>query len=193
MGESPEESVLLARAREGDTAAFDELITRYRERIHMHTCQIVRNAEDALDLTQETFIRAWRSLPRFDVRTSFSSWLYRIATNASIDLCRRRQIRRQTGLETGPLKIDAASRTTPAAGEAPGAGLDREEIRQRVEEAFSSLSPEHRAVIVLKEIEDLSYEEIAQRVGCSRGTVMSRLFYARKKLQALLRDLHEEL
>lgn len=91
------------------------------------------------------------------------------------------------------MKIDPASRTTPAAADPPGEGADRAEIRRRIEEAFAQLSPEHRAVIVLKEIDDLSYEEIARRVGCSLGTVMSRLFYARKKLQTLLEDLHEEL
>jgi RNA polymerase sigma-70 factor, ECF subfamily len=193
MGDDPEEVILLARARDGDTVAFDSLITRHRERIYVHTFQIVRNEEDALDLTQETFIRAWRSLAGFDGTATLSSWLHRIATNASIDLCRRRRIRPQIEIESGSMNIDPASRTTPSKPEAPGSGLDRIEIKRRIEEAFSTLSPEHRAVIVLREIEDLSYEEIATHLGCSLGTVMSRLFYARKKLQTLLRDLHEEL
>jgi RNA polymerase sigma-70 factor, ECF subfamily len=193
MGDDPEEAKLLVRARDGDTLAFDNLITLHRERIYMHTFQIVRDEEDALDLTQETFIRAWRSLAGFDGTATLSSWLHRIATNAAIDLCRRRRIRPQTEIGPGSMKIDPASRTTPSKPEAPGASIDRAVIRRRVEEAFSALSPEHRAVIVLKEIEDLSYEEIARHLGCSLGTVMSRLFYARKKLQTLLRDLHEEL
>ena len=190
MGDNPEEARLLVEARAGDTRAFDALITLHREKIYMHTYQIVRNEEDALDVTQETFIRAWKSLPRFDGKASLTSWLYRIATNAAIDLCRRRKP--QTTLEAGPLNVDAASHTTPAQADVPGAGHDRAEIRRRVDLAFAELSPEHRAVISLKEMEDLSYEEIAQRVGCSVGTVMSRLFYARKKLQALLSDLHDE-
>lgn len=193
MGDDPEEASLLGRAQSGDTVAFDSLITLHRERIYMHVFQIVRNEEDALDLTQETFIRAWKSLPRFEATAPFSSWLYRIATNAAIDLCRRRQVRPQTEIASGAMKIDPASRTTPSKPEAPGASLDRAEIKRRVEEAFTTLSPEHRAVIVLKEIEDLSYGEIARHLGCSMGTVMSRLFYARQKLQTLLRDLHEEL
>jgi len=193
MGDDPNEASLLAQARTGDTVAFDELITRHRERIYMHTYQIIRNEEDALDLTQETFIRAWKSLTRFDGKSSFSSWLYRIATNAAIDLFRKRQSHPQTEIDVGPMKIDAASHTTPSQAEMPGEGIDRAEIRRRVEDAIAQLSPEHRAVIVLKEIDDLSYEEIAQRVGCSLGTVMSRIFYARKKLQTLLADLHEEL
>jgi len=193
MGVDPEETSLLIRAQRGDTAAFDNLITVHRERIYMHTYQIVRNEEDALDLTQETFIRAWKSLTRFDRTGPFSSWLHRIATNAAIDLCRRRRIRPQSDIEFGSMKIDPASRTTPWSSEAPGESVDRAEIKRRVEAAFAALSPEHRAVIVLKEIEDLSYEEIARNLSCSTGTVMSRLFYARKKLQTLLRDLHEEL
>lgn len=192
MGDDPEEARLVAQARSGDTRAFDALVTLHREKIYMHTYHIVRNEEDALDLTQETFIRAWKSLARFDGKASLASWLYRIATNASIDLCRKRQHRSQTTLDAAPLKVDAASHTTPSQPEAPGTGLDRAEIRRRVEQAFAQLSPEHRAVVSLKEIEDLSYEEIAGRVGCSLGTVMSRLFYARKKLQTLLSDLHDE-
>jgi len=189
---SVDETGCLARAREGDTSAFGDLITLHRGKIHMHIFYMVRNEEDALDLTQDTFIRAWRSLARFDGRASFSSWLFRIATNAAIDLCRKRKSRPQTEVELGPMKIDAASRTTPSPAEVPGAGLDRAEIKRRIEGAFAQLSPEHRAVVVLKEVEDCSYEEIARRLGCSPGTVMSRLFYARKKLQTLLADLHEE-
>lgn len=196
MGEDlarDDEAALVTRAQSGDTSAFDELITRHREKIYMHICQIVRNDEDALDLTQDVFVRAWRSLGRFDGRASFVNWIYRIATNAAIDLCRRRQVRSHADLDQGPLVPEAGSHTTPAAAGVPGDGLDRAEIRRRIDEAFAELSPEHRAVIVLKEIDDLSYQEIAQRLGCSMGTVMSRLFYARKNLQARLRDLHDEI
>lgn len=193
MGDQPEEASLLARARQGDTRAFDELVTMHREKIYMHAYQIVRNEDDAMDIAQDTFIRAWRSLAKFDGKASFTSWLYRIATNAAIDVCRKRQSRPQVELESVPMKVDAASHTTPSQPAAPGEGMDRAEIKRRVEAAFALLSPEHRAVVVLKELDDLSYEEIAKRVGCSLGTVMSRLFYARKKLQPLLQDLHEEL
>ena len=93
MGDDPEEASWWFAPRAGDTVAFDKLITRHRERIYMHTFQIIRNEEDALDLTQETFIRAWRSLARFEATATLSNWLHRIATNASIDLCRRRRIR----------------------------------------------------------------------------------------------------
>lgn len=196
MGDDPTvagERDLLKRSQQGDVLAFDELITLHRNRIYMHIYHIVRHEEDALDLTQETFLRAWRSLGRFDGKAAFGSWLHRIATNAAIDLCRRRNNRPQVEWETGPMKIDAASRTTPSASADPAKSLDRQEIQRRIEAAFAELSPDHRAVIVLKELEDFSYEEIAREVGCSLGTVMSRLFHARKKLQTLLSDLHDEI
>lgn len=188
-----DESDLVARSRAGDTAAFDRLVTLHRDRIYMIAHHILRNADDALDVAQETFLRAWRNLPRFDGSASLGSWLSRIATNAAIDLIRRRQVRPQTEFESVPMNIDAASRTTPSRPVRPGESLDSAEIRERFTQALGTLSAEHRAVIVLKEIEDLSYQEIADAVGCSIGTVMSRLFYARKKLQNELRDLYEEL
>ncbi len=154
---------------------------------------VVRNPEEALDLTQEAFIRAWKSLAKFDGKASFGSWISRITTNASIDLLRRRQAHPQTEFEAVPMAIDAASRTTPSQPERPGVSVERREMRERFDRALATLSPEHRAVIVLKEVEDRSYKEIADSVGCTIGTVMSRLFYARKKLQSELRDLYEEL
>lgn len=192
-GELADEESLVERSRRGDTRAFDQLVTAHRERIYMVAYHIVRNSEEALDVTQETFLRAWKGLARFDGTASFRSWLSRIATNAAIDLVRRRQAHPQTEFESAPMAIDAASRTTPAQPDRPGESLDQGEIRERFERALQTLSPEHRAVILLKEIENLSYQEIAEAVGCSMGTVMSRLFYARKKLQTELRDLYEEL
>ncbi len=191
--ERAEEAELIERSRRGDTRAFDALITTHRERVYMIAQHILRNSEEALDVTQETFLRAWKNLARFDGAATLGSWLSRIATNASIDLVRRRNAHPQTEIDSAPMAIDAASRTTPSQPASPADSLDRAEIRERFQRALATLSPDHRAVIVLKEIEDLSYQEIADSVGCSIGTVMSRLFYARKKLQNELRDLHEEL
>ena len=186
------ERELLERARSGDTEAFDEIVTSHRTRIYALVFQILRNEEDALDLTQDTFIRAWRSLNKFDGRHPLATWLHRIATNAAIDLIRRRQARPQCELTEGPMAVDPASRTTPSAAEVPGEALDRRDLRAILDRALASLSPEHRAVVVLREVEELSYEEIAERTKASMGTVMSRLFYARKHLQTLLKDAHEE-
>lgn len=191
-GDDEDDAGLIARSQRGDTRAFDELVTRYRTKIFMITQSIVRNPEEAVDLTQETFIRAWKSLARFD-GGSFGSWLGRIARNAAIDLVRRKQARPQSEIEIGPMRIDAASRTTPSQADHPSLGMERGELRERFERALVTLSPEHREVVVLKEIEDLSYKEIAEVAGCTIGTVMSRLFYARKKLQIELKDLYDEL
>ena len=188
-----DETGLVKRSQAGDTEAFGRLVTLNRDRVYMIATQMLRNSDDALDIVQETFLRAWKSLARFDGAATFGSWVARIATNASIDLIRRRQAHPQTEIESAPMTIDAASRTTPSRPAKPGESIDRAEIRERFEAALGTLSPEHRAVIVLKELEDLSYQEIADSVGCSIGTVMSRLFYARKKLQSQLRDLYEEL
>lgn len=195
MGEvdPSDEPGLLKRSRSGDTSAFDQLVTLHRDRVYMIANHILRNDEDALDVVQDTFLRAWKNLRLFDGAAPFRGWLSRIATNAAIDVVRRRQVRPQTEFESAPMAIDAASRTTPHRPSKPGESLDRAEIRERFQAALATLSPEHRAVIVLKEIEDLSYQEIADSVGCSIGTVMSRLFYARRKMQSELRDLYEEL
>lgn len=190
---SEDDAPLIVRSREGDTSAFDELMTRHRNRVYMVTYSIIRNSEDALDLTQETFIRAWKSLGRLDGNTQFVSWLCRIGRNAAIDLLRKKQVRPQSELELGPMAIDPASRTTPVQPDRPGVSVERAEFFERFERALATLSPDHREVIVLKEVEDLSYKEIAEIVDCSMGTVMSRLFYARKKMQTELRDLYDEL
>jgi len=183
---------LLRRSRAGDTSAFDGLITLHREKIYMQAYMIVRNEEDALDLCQETFVKAWRSLHRFDGKFPLAAWLRRIVTNAAIDLCRSRGRWKQSPIDEGPILPEAGSRTTPSGFERPGDGLVREELRDRLRKALDSLSPEHRAAISLKEIEGLSYKEIAAQMGCTTGTVMSRLFYARHKLQAALADLRND-
>lgn len=147
---------------------------------------ITRNEQDALDLAQETFLKAWKHLSRFDGTHSLASWLRKIVTNASIDLCRAKSYRPQSELPDGVLRPDPASRTTPYTPVSPGKALENKELGARIALAFEALTPEQRAVISLKEFEGLTYEEIAQATETSLGTVMSRLFYARKKLQALL-------
>jgi len=192
VGHSPLEADLLARSRDGDTVAFDGLVTCHRNKIFSIIFQIVRNEEDAMDLTQDTFVKAWFSLAKFDGQRPFGAWIHRIATNAALDHFRRRQKRPQCAFDDFPMKIDAASKTTPASSEVPGEVMDRAELRRRLDKAIALLTPDHRAVILLKEVEDLSYSEIADQLRCSLGTVMSRLFYARKHLQSHLSDLYEK-
>ncbi|PYK92272.1 MAG: RNA polymerase subunit sigma [Verrucomicrobia bacterium] len=157
---------------------------------------MVHNEQDAWDLAQESFVKAWKSINRFRRHSSFYTWVYRIVMNVTIDWLRKKQIK-GAGSEFDDSiqlkEIDPASRTVPKAEPLPHERMERNEIRAKIDNAIGQLSPEHRAVILMKEIEDMQYHEIAETLGCSIGTVMSRLFYARKKLQNLLRDVYENI
>jgi RNA polymerase sigma-70 factor, ECF subfamily len=190
-----DDAELVRRCQAGDSSAFDELVIRYRSKVFTMVYGMIQNEQDAWDLAQEGFLKAWRSIHRFKGQSSFYTWLYRIMTNVTIDSLRRKGIHGETEFDDriAPANVEPGSRTTPSAGPMPHKKLEQIEIRQRIDEAIRKLSPEHRAVVVMKEIQDLQYNEIAEILNCSLGTVMSRLFYARKKLQTLLRDVYENL
>jgi RNA polymerase sigma-70 factor (ECF subfamily) len=187
--------VLVRRCQKGDALAFEQLVIKYRSKVFSMIYGMVQNEQDAWDLAQEGFIKAWRSIHRFKGQASFYTWLYRIVTNVAIDSLRRKGFKKTAEFDDqiAANEVEPGSKTVPTPDPLPHQGLEREEIRQRIEQAISKLSPEHRAVIVMKEIEELQYNEIAEALGCSIGTVMSRLFYARKKLQTLLKDVYENL
>lgn len=184
---------LVRRAQSGETKAFDELVTKYRTRVYAMIYQMVRNEQDAWDLAQDGFFKAWKSLDKFRFQSSFYTWLYRIVTNVSIDWLRKKQVRAEGEFDESQIQpdIEPTADITPKGEVSPERQMERGELRERLDAAIGRLSPEHRQVILLKEIDGLQYHEIAEVVDCSIGTVMSRLFYARKKLQAMLRDLHE--
>jgi len=187
---------LVKRCQAGDTEAFDLLVGRYRTRVFGMIYNMVHNEQDAWDLAQDSFLKAWKSIARFRGQSSFYTWLYRIVTNVTIDWLRKKQVKgsgTEFNDEVQLREIDPASRTVPRADALPHQRMERREIRARIDQAIQQLSPEHRAVILMKETEDMQYHEIAEALGCSIGTVMSRLFYARKKLQNLLRDLYENV
>jgi RNA polymerase sigma-70 factor, ECF subfamily len=191
----PDDRVLVKRCQAGDCDAFNQLVIRYRIKAFMMVYGMVQNEQDAWDLAQDGFLKAWKSIHRFKGESSFYTWLYRIMTNVTIDSLRRKGIHGEAEFDDriAPANIEPASQTTPSADLLPYQKLQQRDIRQRINDAIGKLSPEHRAVIVMKEMEDLQYSEIAEILGCSIGTVMSRLFYARKKLQVLLRDVYENL
>jgi RNA polymerase sigma-70 factor, ECF subfamily len=157
---------------------------------------MVHNEQDAWDLAQDSFVKAWRSMARFRGNSSFYTWLYRIVMNVTIDWLRKKQVK-GAGTEFDDAlqlkEVDPASKTLPRGEALPHQRLEREEIRARIEAAIAQLTPEHRAVILMKETEGMQYHEIAETLGCSIGTVMSRLFYARKRLQTLLKDVYENV
>ena len=187
---------LVKRCQAGETEAFDELVTRYRTRIFAMIYNMVHNEQDAWDLAQDSFVKAWKSIGRFRGRSSFYTWIYRIVMNVTIDWLRKKQVK-GAGAEFNDAiqlkEIEPASRTLPKADPLPHERMEQSEIRARIDNAIAQLSPEHRAVILMKEIEEMQYHEIAEALGCSIGTVMSRLFYARKKLQNLLKDVYENI
>jgi RNA polymerase sigma-70 factor, ECF subfamily len=177
-----EDVELVHRSQAGDTEAFGELITKYRTKIFNTIYGIVYNESDAWDLAQECFFRAWRSIHRFQARSSFSTWLYRIAINVTIDSIRGQGHRKEVELN------DAIPSFLPD----PGVNYERAEIREQFHAALAQLTPEHRSVIILKEIEAMHYREIAEILNVSIGTVMSRLFYGRKKLQSILSPIFNQ-
>jgi RNA polymerase sigma-70 factor, ECF subfamily len=170
--ERVEELDLISRSQRGDTSAFDELVTRYRARIFCLVYRIVKNEDDAWDITQEAFLLSWVSIQRFEYRASFYTWLYSVTLNVTRDSLRRQGRRKDVEL----------SDSIPDSGVGPEKNCQHGEIRQWVNWALAELSPEQRAVVMLKELEGLQYREIAQVLNLSIGTVMSRLFYARRRL-----------
>jgi len=187
---------LVKQCQAGQTEAFDELVNRYRSRVFAMIYNMVHNEQDAWDLAQDSFVKAWKSIKRFRGQSSFYTWLYRIVMNVTIDYARKRQIK-SAGAEFNDAvelrEIEPAARTAPKSEPLPHRQMERGEIRARIDAAIAQLTPEHRAVILMKETEDMQYHEIADALGCSIGTVMSRLFYARKRLQNLLRDVYENV
>jgi RNA polymerase sigma-70 factor, ECF subfamily len=187
---------LVKRCQAGETQAFDELVTRYRTRVFGMIYNMVHSEQDAWDLAQDSFVKAWKSIGRFRGHSSFYTWIYRIVMNVTIDWLRKKRVK-GGGAEFDDAiqltEVDPASQTVPKKEALPHEVMERGEIRGRIEKAIAQLSPEQRAAILMKEIEGMQYHEIAEALGCSIGTVMSRLFYARKKLQNLLRDVYENV
>src|SRR5256714_9033368 len=187
---------LVKQAQAGDTEAFDQLVSRFRTRVFGMIYNMVHNEQDAWDLAQDSFVKAWKSIGRFRGQSSFYTWMYRIVMNVTIDWLRKKQIK-GAGAEFDDAiqlrEIDPAARTAPRAEPLPHRQMERAEIRERIDNAIAQLSPEHRAVILMKETEGMQYHEIAEALGCSIGTVMARLFYARNKLQNLLKDVYENV
>jgi RNA polymerase sigma-70 factor (ECF subfamily) len=173
---------LILRSQAGDTEAFGQLVTKYRPKILTVLFGVVRDEHDAQDLAQEGFLKAWRSIHQFEGRSSFYTWLYRLTVNLAIEMLRRKG-------RCAEVELDHA---IPSPLPGPRRSYQRTEIREHFNAAFAQLSPEHRAVIVLREIKNLQYQEIAKILNISVGTVMSRLYYGRKKLRFILRPIYNQ-
>jgi len=181
---------LVLLAQKGDNNAFDQLVTHYRGKVYAMIYNMIRNDADAWDLAQDVFVKAWKALPKFEARSAFYTWLYRITHNVTYDWMRKKKITAGTEFDD-QVALDAVpgSPTSPREVQQPDQSAAGGEIKTQIDAAIQELSGDHRQAILLKEVEGLSYQEIADVMECSIGTVMSRLFYARKKLQEKLKDL----
>jgi RNA polymerase sigma-70 factor (ECF subfamily) len=182
-----DELELIQQAKKGDHQAFAVLVRRYQRRLTGVALALTRNADDAAELAQEAFVRAYQNLGQFEARSSFSTWLYRIVANLAIDF-RRRESRHVV------LRGEEAEnelRRLAGSGDTAFSTTFGGELKGRLRMALNELTPEHRVVILLREVEGLSYEEISETLGCPRGTVMSRLHYARMRLREQLKDFRQ--
>ncbi len=185
LSPDPDEQSLIGRAGRGDLAAFRTLVDLHQRRIYAVALGMVHDADDAEDVVQETFVKAFHGLRSFDGKSLFSTWTHRIAMNAAIDLLRKRRKERVDFDDTIEARaVDDDSGISPARGGAdPARALADKQTRGAIRGALAKLSPAHRAVLMMREVEGLSYQEMAERIDCSIGTIMSRLFHARKKMQ----------
>jgi RNA polymerase sigma-70 factor (ECF subfamily) len=186
---------LVESARKGDRDAFRVLFERYHRRAYALAFGVLRHQDDALDVVQDAFIKAHKYLDKFEGNSSFYTWLYRIVMNLAIDHMRKH--RRVKPVELDEQHLEGAlgedSLLPKMLGGNPGRALLDKEIRARIDQALSELSENHRSVLVMRELEGMSYEEMAQAMNCSKGTIMSRLFHARKNMQKRLVDLVERV
>jgi len=186
----PEDAALVLRSQGGDLAAFDLLIRRHQERVYATVYHMTANHEDAADLTQETFIKAYNALPGFKGDSGFFTWIYRIAVNRMLNFLKQRRNRTHHlslndidfNAENDPDLVALSSEKTPQRD------LNLTELQEKLNNALLKLSESHRMVVVLHDIQGIPHEEIARIMDCNTGTVRSRLFYARQQLQGLLSD-----
>lgn len=192
LGAELDERELVDRARAGNHDAFRQLFQRYHRRAYSLAYGVVGNTDDALDVVQEGFIKAHRYLDKFEGNSSFYTWLYRIIMNLAIDHIRKHKRARHVDYNDAMAHGEDDAQggdeglLSNMLGQHPGKALARKEIREQIAEALDSLSDTHRAVLVMRELEGLSYEEMAEAMKCSKGTIMSRLFHARKNMQKRL-------
>ena len=180
------EQELVRAAQSGDQSAFAQLVTANQAMVYSLTYRMTGNPEDAADLTQEAFLNAWRSLGGFGGQSAFSTWVYRLASNACIDFLRREKRRNSLSMTLEDGEDEDRQADLPDERWSPQRALERKEAQEAVRQGLAALSPEHREVLVLRELDGLSYAEIAHALGLEEGTVKSRIARARLSLREFL-------
>jgi RNA polymerase sigma-70 factor (ECF subfamily) len=186
------DETLVRHAQRGDMRAFEELTARHRDKVYSRAFSMMRHEDDALDLSQEAWVKAWQRLEQFQGDSSFATWITRIVINLCLDAMRRQKRLHAESIEQMDEDSGGVERQMPVLIVDPLEGLERRELRKRIDEAMAQLSDAHRTVLVLHEFEGLEYKECAKRMNCSIGTIMSRLFYARRRLATMLSGLKAE-
>ncbi len=189
---SQDDVALVSASKRGEMSAFEELVGRHRDKIYARALSMVRNEDEAVDLSQEAWVKAWQRLVQFQGDSSFLTWMTRITINLCLDHLRRQQRARTESLDQMDEESGGVERQMPLVEAKPEEQMDRLTLRRRIDSALGQLSHEHRTVLILHEFEGLEYKEVAKRMGCSIGTIMSRLFYARRKMAILLSELKKE-
>src|SRR6188474_599936 len=187
-----DDETLVRAAQRGNMVAFEELVARHRDKIYARAYTMMRNEDEAVDLSQEAWVKGWQRLVQFQGESSFTTWMTRIVINLCLDQLRKKKRQRAESIEEMDEESGGVERQMPVVTVNPTEGLERSELRQRIDQALTQLSYEHRTVLILHEFEELEYKEIAKRMQCSIGTVMSRLFYARRKMAALMASYKRE-
>lgn len=187
--DGPPDAELVLSAQKGDVHAFDTLVVRYHSRIYNLTYNMTSNREDAEDLTQETFLKAFSALPRFKGKSSFYTWVYRIAINKTINYRKKRNRKRAMSLDQldQEIKMDDTYHALTTKG-SPLRNVSLTELQKKMNEALQTLSEKHRTVMVMHDMQGIPHDEIAKIVKASTGTVRSRLFYARRQMQTELAE-----
>jgi RNA polymerase sigma-70 factor (ECF subfamily) len=183
---------LVRSAQKGNMAPYEELVHRHRDKIYARAFSMLRNEEEALDVSQEAWVKGWQRLKQFQHNSSFTTWMTRICINLCLDFLRKRQRKQTDSLDQMEEETGGVERRMEAEDYNPTEEMERSELRKEIDAAMEKLSYEHRTVLVLHEFERMEYKEIAKSMQCSIGTVMSRLFYARRRLAKILISLKKE-
>ncbi|HXG47883.1 MAG TPA: sigma-70 family RNA polymerase sigma factor [Methylomirabilota bacterium] len=183
---------LVKCAQRSDMRAFEELVARHRDKVYARAFSMMRNEDEATDVSQEAWVKGWQRLKQFQGESSFVTWMTRIVINLCLDQLRKQKRQRAESIELLEEESGGVERQMPIVTTNPTEGLERSELRARIDRAMRQLSYEHRTVLILHEFEELEYKEIAKRMECSIGTVMSRLFYARRKMANLMASYKRE-